>query len=167
MSMERASPVPAGVLATDPVEVPTAGPTGSPASSAEIVTDASVWVSRFIDDDVHHEASVSWLRRQIDAATFLVGPTLLLVEVAAAIARRTGDAALAAAIVEQLEQFPPLRLEPLDDALAAVAVSLAGSLGLRGADAVYVAVARQLGAPLVSWDEEQIRRAGAVRPTDT
>jgi predicted nucleic acid-binding protein len=39
---------------------------------------------------------------------------------------------------------------------------------LRGADAVYVAVARHLGLPLVTWDDELRARAGrevrAIQP---
>jgi predicted nucleic acid-binding protein len=33
---------------------------------------------------------------------------------------------------------------------------------LRGADAVYVALARRLGMPLVTWDAEQRERAKPV-----
>lgn len=46
--------------------------------------------------------------------------------------------------------------------LVSVLVSeLAIDLRLRGADAVYVAVADQLSLPLVSWDVEQRERAAA------
>jgi len=39
----------------------------------------------------------------------------------------------------------------------------AAELKRRGADAVYVAVAESLGAPLVTWDEERLTRlAGAI-----
>jgi predicted nucleic acid-binding protein len=136
------------------------------AAAAEVVVDASVWVARYLVADVHHAESVAWLTRQIGEVTFLVGPALLLPEVAAAIARRTGDATLAAAAIAHLRRFPLLRLEPLDEDLATHAAALASSLRLRGADAVYAAVARQLGIPLVSWDGEQVTRAGAVRPSE-
>ena len=104
--------------------------------------------------------------RQIEEGVLLVAPTLLLTEVAAAIARRTGDEVLATAAVAQLQRFPLLQLESLDENLAIAAASLAGTLRLRGADAVYAAVADQFSAPLISWDNEQITRAGARRPSD-
>lgn len=135
-----------------------------PVATPEVVVDASVWVSVLVADDEHHTASVAWLARQIEAEVFLVGPTLLLVEVAAAIARRTGDQVLAAAALAQLGLFPLLRLHSVDEDLAAAAAALAGTLRLRGADAVYGALARHLDVPLVTWDNEQIARAGAVRP---
>ncbi|MSQ13676.1 MAG: hypothetical protein EXR47_06065 [Dehalococcoidia bacterium] len=42
------------------------------------------------------------------------------------------------------------------------AANVASTLRLRGADAVYVALARRLGMPLVTWDREQ---RGRVAPT--
>jgi predicted nucleic acid-binding protein len=47
----------------------------------------------------------------------------------------------------------------LDEALALIAANLAITFQLRGADAVYVAVAEQLDIPLVTWDREIINRA--------
>jgi predicted nucleic acid-binding protein len=35
---------------------------------------------------------------------------------------------------------------------------------LRGTDALYAATARLLDAPLVSWDDELVQRAGACTP---
>jgi predicted nucleic acid-binding protein len=36
---------------------------------------------------------------------------------------------------------------------------IAANLGLRGADAIYVAVAEQLRLPLITWDNEQEEKA--------
>jgi len=49
-------------------------------------------------------------------------------------------------------------LVPLDEALAAVATDLATKSRLRGADAVYAAVARQYGTTLVTLDRQQLER---------
>jgi predicted nucleic acid-binding protein len=38
---------------------------------------------------------------------------------------------------------------------------------MRGADAIYAAVARRLRIPLVTWDAEQQQRAGTLIPTYT
>jgi predicted nucleic acid-binding protein len=37
-------------------------------------------------------------------------------------------------------------------------------LGLRGRDALYVAVAAQLNLPLATYDQDQKRRAAAILP---
>ena len=56
----------------------------------------------------------------------------------------------------------------LDEPLVRLAARLAGDLGLRGADSVYVAVAARLRAPLVTLDGDQGDRAAArvkvIRP---
>ncbi|HEV8260717.1 MAG TPA: hypothetical protein VGQ19_08175 [Burkholderiales bacterium] len=46
-------------------------------------------------------------------------------------------------------------------------MAIAAQYFLRGADAVYAALARQLGTPLVTWDKELLERAAAVVPTFT
>jgi predicted nucleic acid-binding protein len=45
------------------------------------------------------------------------------------------------------------------DELMDEAANLAAELGLRGADSIYVAVARQLNLPFVSFDVDQRQRA--------
>jgi predicted nucleic acid-binding protein len=131
---------------------------------ADAVVDASVWVSRLVPADAHHAATVDWFARQEEAASLLVVPALMPAEVAGAIARRTRDGRLARRVVERLLRLPTLRLVTLDRRLAERAAVLAADLGLRGADAPYVAVADRLGLPLVTWDREQRERAGrAVR----
>ncbi|MCL4394903.1 MAG: PIN domain-containing protein [Chloroflexi bacterium] len=66
---------------------------------------------------------------------------------------------LAHQAVERLLRLEALRIVALDRRLGLAASQLAAELGLRGADATYVAVANQLRIPLVSWDREQLERA--------
>jgi predicted nucleic acid-binding protein len=49
----------------------------------------------------------------------------------------------------------------MDNELVREAASLAAKFGLRGADSVYVAVARQLDLSLVTFDADQRERAKA------
>ena len=56
---------------------------------------------------------------------------------------------------------------PIDRQLGQLAAQLAARLQLCGADAVYVALARQLGLPLVTWDNEQRTRAATIIPVQT
>jgi predicted nucleic acid-binding protein len=131
---------------------------------ADAVIDASVWVSRLVPTDVHHEATVGWFERQEDEAGLMVVPALMPPEVAGAISRRTRDAKLARRAVARLLRLPALRVVAVDRRLAERAAVLAADLQLRGADATYVALADRLRLPLVTWDREQRERAGrAVR----
>jgi predicted nucleic acid-binding protein len=126
------------------------------------VVDASVWVSRVVPADTHHPASRAWLDREIEGGNLLVAPALLLAEVAAAISRRTARPRLARRVTAELERIPEIRLVSMDGELARAAALLAADLGLRGADAIYVAVARRLRLPLVTWDGEQRDRGRRV-----
>ncbi len=126
------------------------------------VVDASVWVSRFVPGDEHHLLSRNWLAALVTGGDNVVSPALLLPELAGAIARRTGSADLATRAVELIQEHPIARLVPIDALLAEVAARLAGELRLRGADAVYVAVAHQLGIPLITWDHEQLAKGVRV-----
>jgi predicted nucleic acid-binding protein len=124
-----------------------------------MVVDASVVVSRLVSHDVHHEASRRWLTRHVARGGLVVAPALLLLEVAGAVARRTGPPRLARRAVDAVLRLPGLRLVPVDDPLALTAARVAGRLRVRGADAVYIAAAAGLRLPLVTWDVEQRDRA--------
>ena len=124
-----------------------------------IVTDASIWVSRFMPGDTFHQQSRAWVWQATASGLTLAAPTLMLAEVSGAIARRVGDVKLGYEIVQQIRRLPNVQLVPLDETLADFAAQVASAHRLRGADAVYVAVAHHLGASLVSWDQEQVDRA--------
>ena len=127
-----------------------------------VVVDASLWVARLVEGDVFHALSRIWLKAQRDAGTRFLAPALLLVEVAAAIARPTASPELARRAVATLESLPDLRLVDMDQALVQTAIEVAADLGMRGADAFYIAVARQLNVPLATLDADQRARAAAV-----
>ena len=131
------------------------------------MTDASLWVSVLLPEDAHHEASRAWLTARTYAGQTIVAPWILFAEVAGAITRRTGQPALGARTLQQLENAPGMQLVQIDAWLGRLAAQLAVQLSLRGADSVYVAVARRAGIPLVTWDSQQRQRASAIVSTYT
>ncbi|MCL4394907.1 MAG: type II toxin-antitoxin system VapC family toxin [Chloroflexi bacterium] len=130
------------------------------ARPSAVVVDASVWVSRLVLQDIHHQASRDWLEAFTACGGRVVAPALLLPEIAGAISRRTGAPELARQAVQQLQRLRTLRLIALDRHLGQAASLLAADLGLRGSDATYVALADQLKIPLLTWDNEQVEKAG-------
>lgn len=128
------------------------------------VVDASIWVSLLAADDVNHAATLRWFERQIASGNPLAAPTLVLVEVAAAMTRRTGDPSTGVSAAMRLRRMPELVLIDLSIERAEHAASVAARLALRGADAVYVALAVSLGTALVSWDRQQRERSATVVP---
>lgn len=121
--------------------------------------DACVFVSAACPSDVNYAASREFLRRVRAAAEPVICPTLVLPECAAAIFRPTHDAQLAAQVVTMVAQFPGVEFHALDTPRAHRAAEIAVRCALRGADAVYVAVAEEFSATLVTWDAEVLQRA--------
>ena len=60
-----------------------------------------------------------------------------------------------------------MQFVPMDSALVQAAIDAATNLQLRAGDAIYVALAHQMNIPLVSWDKEQLQRAGRLITTYT
>jgi predicted nucleic acid-binding protein len=92
----------------------------------------------------------------------IFSPTLLLVEVAAAVARAFDDAEKGAMLAQAVRNLPAQIWVPLDESLADEAARLGAECRLRGADAVYAAVARRYGTTLVTCGRQQLER---LRPT--
>lgn len=126
------------------------------------VVDASVWVSLCHLRDSHHATCAKWLERLLVDGTPLLAPTLLVVELGAALRRLTGDPVLAAEAVSELDESGILELVPLSGERARRAAALASRTALRGADAVYVELARERGSALVTLDRQQLERGASV-----
>lgn len=122
------------------------------------VIDASVWVSHFIAQEVHHTESRAWLMQAIRDDYSLVAPVLLIAEVTAAITRRTNQPTLGQQTLEILGKVPNLRLVAMGKRMAGLAAHITIAHRLKGADAFYVALAHQLNIPLITWDNEQKNR---------
>jgi predicted nucleic acid-binding protein len=132
--------------------------------------DASVHVSALNPHEAESAASQAFLRLVHQHQIPLVSPTLLPVEVAAAVARTMDDIARAAALAALVRDWPNQALVPLDDDLADRAADLAARSRLRGADAVYAATAQQYGTTLITLDRQQLERlppqVRTARPAD-
>jgi predicted nucleic acid-binding protein len=123
-----------------------------------IVVDASVFVSAALASDAHHQASIDWLSRWLTRGQPLSAPMLLMIELAGAIARLTGNPLEGYRAIRMFRRLPQVRFFALDERLPSASVQMAAELRLRGADAIYIALARKLAVPLVSWDAEQLGR---------
>ena len=108
-------------------------------------------------------ASKLWLDQYTLAGGQMIAPALVLVEVAAAISRGWGDANTAQQFANYLDNLASLTIVPLDPQLITDATSVAVQHSLRAGDAFYVAVAQNLGIPVVTFDEDIGKKAsGAV-----
>lgn len=120
--------------------------------------DASVHLNALNPAEPGSAASQACLQQLIAQRQAIFSPTLLLVELAAAAARALNDVALALELTQAVRDLPGQLWVSLDDALAAEAAHLGAETRLRGADAVYAAVARRYGATLITRDRQQRER---------
>lgn len=129
-----------------------------------MVIDASVWVAASDPHDPLQQVAITFLAAAALSGTELRGPSIMVVEVACALARKAGDPEVGVRAYHELMDHAELALERIDAALLEGAVQLGAGLGLRSGDALYVAVAKHHSMPLVSWDRDLVERAGAVTP---
>lgn len=127
-----------------------------------MIVDASVWVASVLDKDAHHPASLAFMHRFVKEQQVATVPLLVWAEIAGAVARRTGDTDRGMKVAELIAAKIWVRGVPLDASLARESMRLAARLRLRGADAVYVALAATCHEPLVTLDAEMLERARGV-----
>ena len=130
-----------------------------------IVVDASVAVKWLLP-----ETGADAAQRLLDSGERLLGPALIRVEVAAAIARKSRfgemdpqDAATAVDLWFQSIRDGVITLFP-DAVDLPRGFRLALELRHPVQDCLYLALAERLGAPLVTADEKFVTRAGAPHP---
>jgi predicted nucleic acid-binding protein len=126
------------------------------------VIDASVASAAAISTDVFRERARRWLADALVAGDRLVAPSIMLAELAGAVRRATGDPEAARSAVRQYTDLGMIAYADVTTALAEEAAEIAAAFSIKGCDAVYVALARRLGQPLVTFDGEQLARGANV-----
>lgn len=131
-------------------------------ANRRFTVDASVFVNAVNPHEQGQAASLQALSAIHERGDPIIVPALLLTEVASALGRATGDARGAVQYADAIAALPNLSLVTMTPAVARQAAGLAATHRLRGADAVYVAVALRYGAVLVTRDSEQRTRGAAA-----
>lgn len=126
-----------------------------------IVLDTSVWVGFFLSSDAHHSQTVDWFDSWTLHASLIHIPMLCLAELAGALGRQGVELPVIGQTIAELVHRDVYQLHDLDLSTAQFSASIAASAGLKGADAVFVALTASLGLPLVTWDRQQ-RERGAI-----
>ena len=126
--------------------------------------DASVHINAVNPAEEGSAESQAFLKQLRDQAWPMFSPTLLLVEVATAVARAQNDSEHGIAIAQAIRGIPNQVWIPLDGALAEDATRLGAEHRLRGADAIYAAVALRYRTTLITLDRQQLER---LSPTMT
>jgi predicted nucleic acid-binding protein len=129
--------------------------------------DASVFVNAFNAGEQGHATSRALLAAIETAAEPVVVPTLLLVEVASAVARIHRDPVEGVRYASAISALPHVTMVSLSARLARNAAEVAANLLVRGSDAVYLMVAEIYGTTLISLDKEQLTRGSRMMACQT
>ncbi|MGH8751561.1 MAG: type II toxin-antitoxin system VapC family toxin [Burkholderiales bacterium] len=127
-----------------------------------MIVDACVWLAAYLEREPRHTECAVFLRMTHEQGRGLAAPSLLLAEIAGALARQTRNPESVMFTLKAIETNPRLIIHPVTVELAQRAAAIAGACFLRGADAVYVALASQTRSVLITIDEEIIERAQKV-----
>ncbi len=127
-----------------------------------LTVDRSVIISSLLKTEARHKEAFAIWEDILQGKGFAIMPLSILVEVVAAIRRRTGSEELATEIKKELIGIDNISFVIIDDKAAMEAADIAAKTGLRGMDAIVVQVAKEFGADLISFDEEMIKKAKTV-----
>ena len=116
------------------------------------VLDASVFIAAISPSEIHHRAARGLYDSHAEDHVFLV-PSLFRIEVLAALARR-GEPDELLDTADVLVSGPRFHAVAVNDALIDTATHVARSVRLRAYDAVYVALALNRDASLLTLDAD-------------
>ena len=128
----------------------------------DICLDSSVIVTALRKQEKSHLAAKDVLRKVKDGSHIAIEPYTVLIEVTAALKRRTGSKELALRVRNDLLAINTIRFMGFDAESAADAAEIAAEIGVRGMDAIVIQVAKEFDIPLVTLDQEMLEKAKLV-----
>jgi len=128
----------------------------------QITIDSSVIVASLRKNETQHEVCRRIMEMIKNGDFVAIEPYIVLVEVVAAIKRRTGSSKLAERIRRALEAIDTIYFLELTKSRATEAAEIAVLTGVRGMDAIILQTARENGTTLITLDGEMAERAKDV-----
>jgi predicted nucleic acid-binding protein len=128
-----------------------------------LTVDASVFVAAEIRGEPEHKHARRLLAVALEEDLAFHLPWLAVVEASVAVGRRLGSAEAAGRTAMMIVDFPDVTLHSVDRAVSLLAAAIGATCRLRGADAIYAAVAKKHGTTLITCDNELRERvAGTI-----
>lgn len=126
----------------------------------KLTIDSSVIIASLLEKEPRHQEALKIWESVLSGENIAIMPYSVLVEVVAAIRRRTGSEDLACEIRKVILEIENLSFVVLDQKAATEASDLAIQTALRGMDALVIQVVREFETELITFDEEMIQKAG-------
>jgi predicted nucleic acid-binding protein len=127
-----------------------------------LTLDSSVLVAALRKNEKKHSESLRLLQQIKEGKYTAIEPYSVLIEVVAAIRRRTNSRDLAEKVKMDFLNIGNLIFVDIDSTLAENAATTAAQIGIRGMDAIVIQTAIEYSASLVSLDNEMLEKAKPV-----
>lgn len=128
----------------------------------KLTIDSSVIIASLLEKEPRHQEALKIWESILSGESIAIMPYSVLVEVVAAIRRRTGSEDLACEVRKEILEIENLSFVVLDQKAALEASDLAIRTGVRGMDSLVIQVVREFETELITFDEEMIQKAGKV-----
>jgi predicted nucleic acid-binding protein len=128
----------------------------------QLTVDSSVIVASLLEKEKEHSKAFKVWAEVLTGKTMAIMPYIVLVEVVAAVRRRTADKELALKIKKELLSAGSVNFTIVDPEAALEASDIAIETGMRGMDAIVVQTAKEYGTSLVTLDNEMINKATGI-----
>lgn len=127
-----------------------------------LTLDSSVIVAALREQEPMHHACQALLAQVKDGAHTAFESAIVLVEVTAAIRRRTGSEELAREVRENLRELPSLFFLELTESRTNLAARIAEKSPLKGMDAIIAQIAEEKDSVLVTLDDVFAKRVKEI-----
>jgi predicted nucleic acid-binding protein len=124
----------------------------------KVTIDSSVIIASLLKNELRHKEAATIWQKVLTGKQVAIMPYSILVEVVAAIKRRTGSRELAIEIKKELMSIDSLSFVVLDNESAEHAADIAARVGIRGMDAIVIQVAEEYKTDLISFDTEMVKK---------
>ncbi len=128
----------------------------------ELTIDSSVIVASLLKQEKDHLKALRLWKEVIAGTSLAIMPYTVLVEVVAAVRRRTGLKDLAQKVKNELLSMETVSFVILDPDSASYASDIAVETGVRGMDAVVIQTAKEYDTVLVTLDTELIEKSHSL-----
>lgn len=129
---------------------------------ARITIDSSVIVAALLEKEAKHNECKALFEKVKNGEYLAVEPFIVLVEIVAAIKRRTGSSGLAERVKKDICDINSIVFLEVVSYRAHEAADIAKEIGVRGMDAIVIQIAKEFNVPLVSLDAEMLERSSSM-----
>jgi predicted nucleic acid-binding protein len=127
-----------------------------------LTLDSSIFVAALRKEEERYNECKTLLDSIVNHTYQAIEPYSVLIEVIAAVRRRTGSKEFAKEIEKGLQEISSIIFLELIRYRVKEASSIAINTGLKGMDAIVVQVAKEMDSFLVSLDDDMIKKAKPI-----